>query len=135
MDHLKHKEKVERQTDKWLFTTILIIFIFFFLVTAYRIPKKFFTKYQYTESNDLVTANVISENPYLNGEIEQSGRININIATVETLKQLIGIGDVKAQAIVDYRNKNGRFKNINEILKVKGIGKKTFDNIKEYITV
>ena len=135
MDHLKHKEKVERQTDKWLFTTILIIFIFFFLVTAYRIPKKFFTKYQYTESNDLVAANVISENPYLNGEIEQSGRININIATVETLKQLIGIGDVKAQAIVDYRNKNGRFKNINEILKVKGIGKKTFDNIKEYITV
>ena len=113
----------------------MIIFIFFFLVTAYRIPKKFFTKYQYTESNDLVTANVISENPYLNGEIEQSGRININIATVETLKQLIGIGDVKAQAIVDYRNKNGRFKNINEILKVKGIGKKTFDNIKEYITV
>lgn len=135
MDHLKHKEKVERQTDKWLFTTILIIFIFFFLVTAYRIPKKFFTKYQYTESNDLVTANVISENPYLNGEIEQTGRININIATVETLKQLIGIGNVKAQAIVDYRNKNGRFKNINEILKVKGIGKKTFDNIKEYITV
>ena len=35
----------------------------------------------------------------------------------------------------DYRNENGRFKNINEILNVKGIGEKTFEKIKDYITV
>ncbi|MBQ5716771.1 MAG: helix-hairpin-helix domain-containing protein, partial [Clostridia bacterium] len=96
---------------------------------------KFFIKYNYTESNDLITADASSENPYLNGEIESSGLININLATIETLKQLKGIGDVKAQAIIDYRNENGRFKNINEILNVKGIGEKTFEKIKDHITV
>ena len=135
MNHLKHKEKVERQIEKWLFITVLLLSVFFFLITAFEVPKKFFIKYNYTESNDLITADASSENPYLNGEIESSGLININLATTETLKQLKGIGDVKAQAIIDYRNENGRFKNINEILNVKGIGEKTFEKIKDHITV
>lgn len=135
MNHLKHKEKVERQIENWVIITILIIFVFFIIVTTFKVPKKFITKYEFSESNDFIAANDSSENPYLNGEIEKSGLININVATTETLKKLKGIGDVKALAIVDYRNKNGRFKNINEILNVKGIGEKTFDKIKDYITV
>ena len=135
MNQQKHKEKVEKNIDRWLYITILLISLFFFLVSIFKIPKSFFNKYSYSESNDIIATKGISENPYLNGEIEPTGRININVANLETLKQLKGIGDVKAQAIIDYRSKNGNFKNINEIQNVKGIGEKTFQKIKDFITV
>ncbi|MCJ7807538.1 MAG: ComEA family DNA-binding protein, partial [Dehalococcoidia bacterium] len=55
-------------------------------------------------------------------------RININTAPAWLLEALPGIGEVKAQAIIDYRQQNGLFKNINELLKVDGIGQGTLDN-------
>lgn len=62
-------------------------------------------------------------------------KININTATSEELKKLDGIGDTKAQAIIDYREKNGGFNRIEDIMAVKGIGNKTYENLKTYITV
>ena len=62
-------------------------------------------------------------------------KININTATLEELKTLDGIGDTKGQAIIDYREKNGGFNRIEDILAVKGIGDKTYANLKDYITV
>lgn len=59
--------------------------------------------------------------------------ININTADQSTLEQLPGIGKVKAQAIIDYRNQNGGFDNINDLLNVSGIGQKTFDKLKNLI--
>jgi competence protein ComEA len=61
--------------------------------------------------------------------------VNINTATKEELDSLKGIGPVKAQAIVDYRTQNGPFKSVDDIRKVKGIGDKTFDEIKGDIAV
>ena len=61
--------------------------------------------------------------------------VNINTATIEELTKLNGIGESKAQAIIDYRNTNGPFKAIEDILNVKGIGEKIYDQIKEFITV
>ncbi len=61
--------------------------------------------------------------------------ININTATKEELMTLNGIGEVKAQAIIEYRNTNGNFKSIEEIEKVKGIGNAVFAKIKNYITI
>ena len=56
--------------------------------------------------------------------------VNINSATKEQLESLNGVGPVKAQAIIDYRKKNGPFKTLDDVKKVDGIGDATFDKIK-----
>jgi len=58
-------------------------------------------------------------------------KIDINSATAKELSQIKGIGASKAEAIVEYRNTNGKFKSIDELLKVKGIGSKLLNVIKE----
>ncbi len=61
--------------------------------------------------------------------------ININKADVVTLSQLKGIGKVKAKAIVAYREENGRFKSIQELTAVKGIGEKIFNKLRDEASV
>ena len=61
--------------------------------------------------------------------------IDINAADLAELKTLQGIGDVKAQAIINYRETNGLFKTIEEIKNVSGIGEVTFTNIKDQIII
>ncbi len=63
------------------------------------------------------------------------GLVNINTAGLEELKTLNGIGDVKAQAVIDYRNAHGPFSSAEQITEVKGIGEKTLEKIRDYITV
>ena len=65
----------------------------------------------------------------------QTALININTADKEQLKELPRIGDAIAQRIIDYREKSGWFKNIEDIKNVSGIGAKMFENLKEKITV
>ena len=62
-------------------------------------------------------------------------KVNLNTATVDELDQLPGIGKTKAMRIIEYRDKVGGFKNIREILNVRGIGPKLFEKIRPYITV
>jgi len=62
-------------------------------------------------------------------------KININRAEAWLLQALPGIGETRAQAIIGYRQQNGQFLNINELLKVEGIGTSTYDKIKHLITV
>ncbi|MDI6601471.1 MAG: helix-hairpin-helix domain-containing protein [Thermoanaerobacteraceae bacterium] len=64
-----------------------------------------------------------------------NGKININTAGIEELKSLPGIGDVLARNIIDYRNANGPFNKIEDIVNVPKIGPKTFENIKDKITI
>lgn len=64
-----------------------------------------------------------------------TGKININTATLSELDTLPGIGQTYAQRIIDYRNTNGPFKNIEEVKNVKGIGDKTFEKFKDKITI
>jgi competence protein ComEA len=61
--------------------------------------------------------------------------VNINTATLEELDTLPGIGPTTAQKIIDYREENGPFAQIEDIINVSGIGPATFENIKDLITV
>jgi competence protein ComEA len=61
--------------------------------------------------------------------------ININTASAEELNSLPGIGPTTAQKIVEYREANGPFNSVEDILNVSGIGPVTFDEIKDLITV
>ena len=64
-----------------------------------------------------------------------AGVVNINTADLAELDTLPGVGPTIAQRIIDYRTANGKFRTIEEIKNVKGIGDKTFEKLKPYITV
>ena len=70
-----------------------------------------------------------------NGSATEEARLNINTATKEQFVTLPGIGDVRAQAIVAYRDTNGPFGRIEDLLKVSGIGSGTLDGIRDLIEV
>ncbi|HZM69905.1 MAG TPA: helix-hairpin-helix domain-containing protein [Candidatus Cryosericum sp.] len=65
----------------------------------------------------------------------QAEKVNINAATVDELVTLPGIGPSYAQRIVEYREKNGPFKKVEDLLNVRGIGEKTFERIRDRITI
>lgn len=62
-------------------------------------------------------------------------KININTATANELMKLPNIGEITADRIIEYRELNGNYKSIEELLNVYGIGENTFSKIKDYITV
>ncbi len=61
--------------------------------------------------------------------------VNLNTATKEDLDKVRGIGPVKAQAIIDYRKKNGPFKSVDELENVKGFGGKSVKRVRSELTV
>jgi competence protein ComEA len=61
--------------------------------------------------------------------------VNLNTASASQLEALPGIGAKTAQRIVEYRQKNGSFKKVEELMNVKGVGEKTFLKLKPQLTV
>ena len=70
-----------------------------------------------------------------NDKQKVTGKVSLNKATKEELMTLTGIGEAKAKDIINYRDKNGGFKTIEDIKKVNGIGDNIFAQIKENITL
>lgn len=61
--------------------------------------------------------------------------VNINTATQEQLESLPGLGAKVAQRIIEYRQKNGNFKKVEDLMNVKGIGEKSFLKLKPMLTI
>ncbi|MEH8229936.1 ComEA family DNA-binding protein [Aeromonas veronii] len=66
---------------------------------------------------------------------KEAGKLNINTATLAELTSLKGIGDKKAQAIVDYREKQGKFTSVDQLADVNGIGPATLEANRDMIIV
>ncbi len=64
-----------------------------------------------------------------------AGLIDLNTAPLSSLVTLPGIGDVRAQSIIDYREQNGPFKLASDVTRVPGIGKTTYENMQDLVTV
>ena len=78
---------------------------------------------------------VNSEQPSETEDEVIDGKVNINDASVEVIALLDGIGEKMAQRIIEYRQENGDFKSIEEVMLVSGIGSKKFEEIKDSICV
>ncbi len=72
---------------------------------------------------------------YETGETQPGGIVNINTADAEELMTLSEIGELKAQAIIEYREMNGRFMSVDELAGVEGIGIKTVELNRARLTV
>lgn len=69
------------------------------------------------------------------GASQGSGKIGLNTASEAELETLPGVGPSKATAILEYRETNGRFHSIEELMEISGIGEKTFEKLKEHVSV
>jgi len=64
-----------------------------------------------------------------------AAKVNINTADEAALMSIKGVGETTAKAIIDYRQKNGAFKTVDDLTKVKGIGEKSLSKFKDQVTV
>ena len=84
---------------------------------------------------EIVEYDSSSGNAGLSAAITSDGRVNINLADSSELQEIPGVGPATAEKIIRYRESNGRFVIIEDIKNVDGIGDKTFEKIKDMITV
>jgi competence protein ComEA len=69
------------------------------------------------------------------GSAPSNEKVNLNTATLEQLQTLPGVGPAIAKSIVEYRTKVGKFSKIEDILNVKGIGEKKYQQMKDRLTI
>lgn len=81
----------------------------------------------------------VGEDANIDGNIntfnEEDGKVNINTANEDELLSLSGIGPAKAASIIAYRQENGRFQKVEDLVNVSGIGEKSLEKILDQITV
>jgi competence protein ComEA len=85
--------------------------------------------------NPAIAAGEKEEATKSNQTLASMEKININKADTKTLTTLKGIGKDRAVKIIEYREKNGPFQKIEDLMKVKGIGKKIFEQNKNVLSV
>jgi competence protein ComEA len=94
---------------------------------------------QLKQENEQLRAELSSQTRKIAGtatlEVAVTGKININQADLAELDKIPGIGPARAADIINYRQSHGGFKTIEEIKNIKGIGDKTFESMKDLISV
>lgn len=96
--------------------------------------KVYFPSKEQVSSGEFVNELVTNDADYGNDAVTKT-KVNINTAGIDELTTLTGIGESRAKTIIAYRQNNGRFEAIEDIMLVNGIKQSIFDNIKEQITV
>lgn len=89
----------------------------------------------YVPTIDQVKSGYISGDNSSEQGVASDGKININTATKEQLMTLTGVGEAKALSIISYRESNGNYTAIEDVMKISGIKDAVFNTIKDYITV
>jgi len=121
-DYINLSKKVEDE---------MVIFIYSdWEISAFKEEEKIKEELPKLEDKNLITSNVEDDE----SDSTTDKKVNLNTATLEQLMTLTGIGESKAKAIIEYREKN-KFKTIEDLKEVSGIGDSIFDKIKENITV
>lgn len=87
------------------------------------------------EEGITVPAGTTGTFPHTGGGSTIQAKINLNKADINELQNLPGIGPSKATAIIEYRETNGSFKSVEDLKNISGIGDKTFEKLKDLITV
>lgn len=105
------------------------------IVLSRYIRKRKEEKIEYERTRQKEQDNIRKELEDYVGVDKSYGKININTATLGELIQLPHIGPITAQAIIEYRHNEGRFKQIEEIVNVNGVGESIFNSIKQYIII
>lgn len=90
--------------------------------------------YVYTKQEAIQSENLTMEGTGNKVGVSWDGKININQASKEDLMILPGVGETRAEAIISYREKNGLFTSIEELMNVEGIKEKTYEKLKDKIT-
>ncbi len=117
----------EKRHELILIAAALVIFASLLLYSVFDSPK--YNGIQAVEITDTVKSSVVTTGSS-NGTV-----VNINTATAQELETLEEIGEAKAQAIIEYREKNGKFRSIEELTEVEGIGESILSKNLGRITV
>lgn len=128
------KEENEKENKSENLSARILIALALFMAAGLVGYNAFFSKSAVEISESLVAAETLEQNKETINESKNEA-VNINTASSEELEKLSGIGKAMAKRIIDYRETHGGFANKEEIMNVKGIGNKVFENIKNNICV
>jgi competence protein ComEA len=83
----------------------------------------------------LFTLGLSAGSAFAAAKTPPAGKVNLNTASAQQLTDVPGIGEKLASRIVEYRQKNGSFKNVQELMNVKGVGEKSLGKLEPFLSI